>query len=171
MTDFNYKKYSLEQLENWMHDAMSSDATPDEIYDVIVKVVRDNYYHYKQQASFAYELLTKFNQRPDKCIDDVYEAAIKEREYYEPSWVEGNAKVKVKTHQEMIGEGWEMTDDGFWIKEDKVTKWVLPVEQIHDDYFVSFPDDLLEAANLKEGDQVEWIDRGDESYTLKKVEV
>jgi hypothetical protein len=48
-------------------------------------------------------------------------------------------------------------------------KWILPVEQVHDDYFISFPDDLLEAANLKEGDQVEWIDNGDGSYTLKKV--
>lgn len=29
MTDFNYKKYSLENLENWMHDAMSAgEATP-----------------------------------------------------------------------------------------------------------------------------------------------
>ena len=66
MTDFNYKEYSLEQLENWMHDAMSSDATPNEIYDVIANVVRENYYHHKQQASFAYELMTKFNQRSDK---------------------------------------------------------------------------------------------------------
>lgn len=156
MTDFNYKNYSLEQLENWVHDAMSSDATPNEIYDVIVKVVRDNYYHYKQQASFAYELLTKFNQLPDKCIEDVYEAAIKEREYYEPSMPPWG-------HSDLEYLGYN--------SGSKVTKWVLPVEQVHDDYFISFPDDLLEAANLKEGDQVEWIDNDDGSYTLKKVEV
>ena len=54
-------------------------------------------------------------------------------------------------------------------KKDKVKKWTLPVEQIHDDYFISFPDDLLEAANLKEGDDVEWIDNHDGSYSLKKV--
>jgi bifunctional DNA-binding transcriptional regulator/antitoxin component of YhaV-PrlF toxin-antitoxin module len=35
--------------------------------------------------------------------------------------------------------------------------------------YVQFPDDLLEAANLKEGDPVEWIDRGDGSFELKKV--
>lgn len=55
------------------------------------------------------------------------------------------------------------------VKEDKVVKWQLPVEQVHDDYFVSFPDDLLEAANLKEGDTVEWVDKGDGSYLLRKV--
>ena len=29
---------------------------------------------------------------------------------------------------------------------------------------------MLEAANLKEGDQVEWVDQGDGSYLIKKVE-
>lgn len=61
--------------------------------------------------------------------------------------------------------------EGDVVKEQKQSKkWTLPVEQIHDDYFISFPDDLLEAANLKEGDEVEWIDNHDDSYTLKKVE-
>ena len=61
------------------------------------------------------------------------------------------------------------------VKEDKVKKWVLPVEECKDadtdeiEYFVSFPDDLLEASNLKEGDQVEWVDKGDGSYFIKKV--
>ena len=55
-------------------------------------------------------------------------------------------------------------------------KWILPVEQCKDadtdetEYFVSFPDDLLEATSLKEGDQVEWVHNGDGSYLLKKVE-
>jgi hypothetical protein len=58
---------------------------------------------------------------------------------------------------------------------DKVKKWVLPVEEVKIDetdeteYFISFPDDLLEATNLKEGDQVEWVDQGDGSYLLRKV--
>jgi bifunctional DNA-binding transcriptional regulator/antitoxin component of YhaV-PrlF toxin-antitoxin module len=61
------------------------------------------------------------------------------------------------------------------VKPDKVKKWVLPVEETkivetdETDYFVTFPDDLLEAANLKEGDQIEWVDQGDGSYLLKKV--
>ena len=52
---------------------------------------------------------------------------------------------------------------------DKVKKWVLPVEYIDDECFVSFPDDLLEAANLKEGDSIEWVDKKDGSYILKKI--
>ncbi len=61
------------------------------------------------------------------------------------------------------------------VKEDKVKKWVLPVEEVKDEdtdeniYCVTFPDDLLDAADLKEGDQVEWVDKGDGSYLLRKV--
>jgi hypothetical protein len=58
---------------------------------------------------------------------------------------------------------------------DKVVKWQLPVQM--DDaagdadpiYYVNFPDDLLEAANLKEGDNVEWVDNLDGSYLLRKI--
>jgi hypothetical protein len=53
---------------------------------------------------------------------------------------------------------------------DKVKKWVLPVEELGEMQFITFPDDLLEAANLIEGDQLEWIDNKDGTYTLKKVE-
>jgi hypothetical protein len=62
------------------------------------------------------------------------------------------------------------------VKQDKVKRWVLPVQEIENgdngeqEYFITFPDDLLEAANLKEGDSVEYLDRGDGSYILKKIE-
>lgn len=51
-----------------------------------------------------------------------------------------------------------------------VKRWILPVEEdlANDDVYVTFPEDLLEAADLKEGDQVEWIDNGDGSWIMKK---
>jgi hypothetical protein len=60
-------------------------------------------------------------------------------------------------------------------KEDKVVKWRLPVEEVKDsdtdetEYFVTFPDDLLQAANLNPGDEVEWVDQNDGSFILRKV--
>jgi len=62
--------------------------------------------------------------------------------------------------------------DGYSTSERK--HWTLPVEEVRDEdtgedeYCITFPDDLLEAANLKEGDSIEWIDRGDGSYELRK---
>jgi hypothetical protein len=69
--------------------------------------------------------------------------------------------------------------NSFWeedvIKEDKVVKWVLPVQQKIeegiDDYYVQFPDDLLEATNLKAGDQIEWVDMNNGTFILRKPNV
>ena len=68
--------------------------------------------------------------------------------------------------------------NGFWEeepKQDKVVKWVLPIERKIedgvDDYFITFPDDLLEATNLKPGDEVEWVDRNDGTFILRKPNV
>jgi bifunctional DNA-binding transcriptional regulator/antitoxin component of YhaV-PrlF toxin-antitoxin module len=60
-------------------------------------------------------------------------------------------------------------------EKNKVKRWVLPVEEVENgdtgeqEYFITFPDDLLEAADLKEGDSVEYLDQGDGSYLLTKV--
>ena len=68
--------------------------------------------------------------------------------------------------------------NSFWEeepKQDKVVKWVLPVERKIedgiDDYYIQFPDDLLEAANLKPGDEIEWVDRNDGTFILRKPNV
>lgn len=59
-------------------------------------------------------------------------------------------------------------------KEPK--RWTLTVEETkiyetdETDYFITFPEDLMEAAGLKEGDLIEWVDQGDGSFILKKVE-
>ena len=66
-------------------------------------------------------------------------------------------------------------EGGFeWTPEVSKKKWILPVQEAkhmdtdETEYFVSFPQDLLEAANLKEGDAVHWIDNNDGSYTIRK---
>ena len=59
MTD--HKNYSLKQIENFLYDAMSTESSPQEIYDVIKGVVEDNYNVYKKQTEKAYELLGLLN--------------------------------------------------------------------------------------------------------------
>lgn len=145
MTDFNYKKYSLENLENWLYDSMSAgEASPQEIYDVIVNVVKDNYYTYKKQASEAYELLALLNGNGGWSVEDV----LKERDYYE-AW---------DTHQTPK-------------KEDLVNRWVLPVQVdgLTGECYINLPDDLLDRAGLQEGSMVNFIDRGDGSFEMRKV--
>lgn len=60
-------------------------------------------------------------------------------------------------------------------KEDKVVKWRLPVQETEDsdtgekEYFIQFPDDLLERTGWKENDNLNWVDNGDGTFTLTKV--
>ena len=142
--DFNYKDYSLEKLQEWVHDAMNGDASPHEIYSAIREAVREEYYYHKDRISHATGLLELLSgHRPVKSNDE---------------------------------KEWDAWEENYYPEESKSKKkWVLPVELVKDEdtdedvYCVSFPDDLLEAANLKEGDEVEWVDQGDGSYLLRKV--
>ena len=54
-----YKKYSLEQLDNWVHDALNcDDITSQEIYDMIVKIVDDNIEYHKKELTKSIDLLS-----------------------------------------------------------------------------------------------------------------
>jgi hypothetical protein len=247
-SEFDYKKYSLEKLETWMSDALTSaEASPQEIYDTIRKVVEEEYDYHKHNTGRCYELLSLLNGNgkghltcdrddkspecqkawsdfweenyyPEEVKDDgmrpwghsdleyknwahpesgIYknqnpepnqkqyteeelnamcdkaasddeknkcrEYNLREAEYY-------NQRARLDAEMEAIkaAGGYEWTPEP---PKDKVIKWQLPVEidGASGEYFVQFPDDLLKASKLKEGDQVEWVDQGDGSYLLKKV--
>ncbi len=229
--DFDYKKYSLENLEKWMHDAIScSEATPQEIYDVIKNVVSEEYYIYKNHTSRCYDLLAllngngkghipaydeylekkenlvcdkdnsseesqkswtsfweeyyypeehqqyteeELNAMCDKAESDQEKQKCREYNLREAEYYDKRARLD-RSYNEMIADGYWMTDDGFWMppeKKDKVVKWQLPVEidGMSGEYYVNFPDDLMEAADIKENDMVEWVDQGNGSYLLRKV--
>ena len=217
----DYKKYSLENLEKWIEDAInSSEASPQEIFDVIKNVVTDNYYCYKNHTARCYELLALLNGHHefeiDTSLDDI-DASPKvcdkddkspecqkawndfwEENYYPeehkvedimPPWghsdmealryseEELNAMCDAAEDKEKCRE-YNLREAEYYnqraeldAKQDRVVKWQLPVEVdgLSGDCYVSFPDDLLEAANLKEGDTVKWIDNGDGSFELRKV--
>ena len=159
--DFDYKKYSLDKLNEWMHDAIScSEATPQEIYDVIKNVVSENYHTYKIETEKCYELLALLNGNGIghiQAYDDYVKVCDKDDQSPEC--------------QGAWNDFWEEHYYPEEYQEDKVVKWQLPVQVdgLTGDCYVNFPDDLLEAANLKEGDTVEWIDNNNGSFTMRRV--
>jgi bifunctional DNA-binding transcriptional regulator/antitoxin component of YhaV-PrlF toxin-antitoxin module len=161
MTD--HKTYSLKQVENFLYDAMSSDATSQEIYDVIKGVVEDNYYTYKKCASEAYELLALLNGNGEGHLtcdkDDTSEECKKS---WNDFWVEDLHRTDY-TDEELNA----MCDAATSAKKGKVNKWILPVD---DDYNITFPEDLIEQTGWKEGDTLQWIDQGDGSFKMIKQE-
>ncbi len=199
--DFDYKKYSLERLDEWVHDAISSaEASPQEIYDVIKNAVEEQYLYFKLHTGRCYELLALLNGNGKGHIQAYDEYARElETDKTDVSWAKEKLTCDKDDPSPECKESWdnfweehyypeEVKDDGMrpWghsdmeylianSKQDKVKKWILPVEEIENgdtgeqEYFITFPDDLLEAANLTEGDQVEWVDNKDGTYTLKKI--
>ena len=183
-SDFSYKKYSLEQLDNWVNDALNcEDLTPQDIYDTVIRCVDESVEYHKKHLTKSIELLSLLKgHRPvnfevteedwedfwneqteisqhysEEDLNAMCDAAankekcreynLREAEYYNKraqlDLQEVNKQLAIareldaqsvkadgystsernpKTYDQMIEEGWQMTDDGFWIKEtDKGT--------------------------------------------------
>jgi hypothetical protein len=193
------KNYSLDQVENFLYDAFSTDATPQEIYDVIKGVVEDNYKVYTESAKKAQDLLSLLNghrsvdlehsehyydynrNKPELVPCDRNNTSEECEKSWNDFWKEpsmppwGHSDLEALRYTEEALRYTEEELDAMCAartsaKKDKVKKWVLPVEYIDDECFISFPEDLLEAANLKEGDQIDWVDNHNGSFSLfKKV--
>ena len=203
-SDFSYQKYSLEQLDNWVNDALNcEDLTPEDIYDTIVKCVDESVEYHKKYLTKSVELLSllkgyrpvdfettqsdwndfweeqtvisqHYSEEDLNAMCDAAEDKEKCREYNlrEAEYYTKRAKLDADYEAIKAAGGYDWTP---LPTEDKVKKWRLPVQQSSvdgvDDYYIEFPDDLLEASGLKEGDSIEWVDQGDGSYLLKKVPV
>ena len=59
LSDKTYKKYVLEHLENWVHDAITTDdVTAQEVYDIFIKCIDDNVKYHKSNFDKNAELLS-----------------------------------------------------------------------------------------------------------------
>ncbi len=141
MTYFNHAKHTLSQLQAFLHDAMNEEnLSAEEIYEVIIENVASDVEHYQMQYQKSERL---FNL------------------------LKGYEKPDAETEEEPEDYDYEMPPQ----KEDKVIKWSLPVEEAEDgEYYITFPEDLLEAAKLAPGDNVEWVDLTENTYLLRKVD-
>jgi hypothetical protein len=178
----DYKKYSLSNLEKWIEDAInSSEASPQEIYDVIRDAVADNYHCYKNHTERCYELLALLNgngkghipaydeyvEKKENLVCDKDDKSSKCQKAWNDFWEENYYPEEHSQYPEEVLNA--MCDAAE--KKDKVVKWQLPVEVdgVSGEYYIQFPDDLMEASGIGENDFVTWIDRGDGSFELRKV--
>jgi hypothetical protein len=141
MTYFNHAKHTLSQLQAFLHDAMNEEnLSAEEIYDVIIENVASDVEHYQMQYEKSKKL---FNL------------------------LKGYEKPDAESEEEPEEYDYEMPPE----KEDRVIRWSLPVEEAEDgEYYITFPEDLLEAAKLSPGDAIEWVDLTENTYLLRKVD-
>jgi len=87
-SDFSYKKYSLQHLDEWIHDALNcEEITPEEIYNTILSVVDESIEYHKTQLTKSIDLLSLLKgQRPVDFDDSVSTATEKDWEdFWEPT--------------------------------------------------------------------------------------
>lgn len=147
----DYSNYSLNNLNDWLHDALDSDATIEEIYRCINDTIQEKIDYHQKCVNRAKELQTKLkgNNSYDYFNWSGYAASL-------------------------IGQDnviSEFSDDTITFFNINPNKWVLPVEidAASGEYYLQLPDDLLNTLNWKEGDTIEYSDNGDGSFTVKKV--
>ncbi len=141
MNYFNHAKHTLSQLQAFLHDAMNEEnLSAEEIYEVIIENVASDVEHYQMQYQKSERL---FNL------------------------LKGYEKPDAESEEEPEDYDYEMPPE----KKDKVIRWSLPVEEAEDgEYYITFPDDLLDAAKLSPGDNVEWVELTENTYLLRKVD-
>ena len=140
MNYLNHAKHTLSQLEGFLHDAMNEENISAE---EIYDVIIENVASDVEHYQMQY-------QKSERLFN----------------LLKGYVKPEAETEEEP-----EEYDDVTSEEEDKVIKWSLPVEEAEDgEYYITFPEDLLEAAKLAPGDSVEWVDLTENTYLLRKVE-
>ena len=154
-----------------------------EYYDKRVKLDAEHSEHYYDYTRNDITRKNPFKTQNGVTDTEYIKAKIEANSAWNDGWTkEHYQKIvdkyegkKTLNYDEAIVAGWTMTDDGFWMPPQDKKKWVLPVEEVKDadtdntEYFVSFPQDLLEAAKLKEGDEIKWVDNGNGTFTIVKV--
>ena len=98
------QSYSLTNIEDAIEDAVSSDCTPEQIYEAIRTSLRRTLTYHRVCVRTANEVLRLVHgtEHKDKVI------SLHEQELDET--LEG----KEMTHQEMIDAGYEMSGEGIW---------------------------------------------------------
>jgi len=124
------RSYSLSNLEDAVEDAITSDCTPEEIYDTIRTTLRRNLTYHRICVRTANEVLRLVHgtEHKDKVI------SLHERELDEsltnsdlwPDYTELPEKEKEMSYQDMIDAGYEMTGEGIWWPKDKEVKEETP---------------------------------------------
>ena len=144
-----------------------------EILDSAIDKLEENQYDKAGTLLYAAdEFLQYYLQEFDTKFKDAWKETVTKVKQQEiddcmPPWGHSDMEALIYTDKEMDA----MCDNA--AKQDKVIRWQLPVEEVKDsdtdetEYFITFPEDLLEAASLKLGDIIDWIDNGDGTYTLK----
>ena len=176
---------------NELESVTSKISSAREILDSAIDKLQEHQYDKAETLLYAVdEFLQYYLEDFDRKFKDAWKETVTKLKQQEiddcmPPWGHSDMEYLCKNNNKNeIWETGQITDElmktikreGYdYTSIPSKKKWQLPVEEGTDcitgeqEYYITFPDDLLEAANLKPGDDVEWVDRGDGSFLLRKT--
>ena len=136
------RSYSLTNLEDAIEDVLTSDCTPEEIYDTIRTTLRRNLTYHRICVRTANEVLRLVHgtEHKDKVIS-LHEKELDESltdDKRTNTYREG----KEMTYQEMIDAGYEMTGEGIWWPKEPTEGEPLPEVDYNNPYVCAKIDEL-----------------------------
>jgi len=73
-SDFHYKEYSLQQLDNWVHDALNcDDLSPQDIYNTIIQCVDESVEYHKKYLDKSIKLLSLLKGNREIDFNEPYD--------------------------------------------------------------------------------------------------
>ena len=176
---------------NELESVTSKISSAREILDSAIDKLQEHQYDKAETLLYAVdEFLQYYLEDFDRKFKDAWKETVTKLKQQEiddcmPPWGHSDMEYLCKNNNKNeIWETGQITDElmktikreGYdYTSIPSKKKWQLPVEEGTDcitgeqEYYITFPDDLLEAANLSPGDDVEWVDRGDGSFLLRKT--
>ena len=151
------QSYSLTNIEDAIEDAVSSDCTPEQIYEAIRTSLRRTLTYHRVCVRTANEVLRLVHgtEHKDKVIslhekelDESLTDSSKWPDYTElpdDDWrriEDPNYQGKEMTYQEMIDAGYEMTGEGIWWPKEPTEGEPLPEVDYNNPYVCAKIDEL-----------------------------
>jgi hypothetical protein len=170
-TDTSSSDNKLWNVMNDLEMVTSKIASAREIIDAAIDRIQEHQYDKAETLlNASHEFLGYYLEE----FDDKFKLAWQEtvvKQKYEPSmppWGHSDLEYQSQYPDEVLND---MCDAAEGTTLTKNKTWVVPIEEDHlGEYYVTFPNNLVEQVGWEENDTLEWVDNKDGSFSIKKVE-
>lgn len=137
---FEYKEYCISQLRNWVSDALcTGEVDAQEIYDTIKSEVSEHVNALQKQLDNSKRFQNLLLGHREFSFDDFNDAS-------------------------MFYTGYDDV-----LNTPKTWTRTVEVDGLSGECYITLPDELLELKGWKENDVLDWIDLGNGTFELRKL--
>ncbi len=156
-----YRTQSLDNLREWLHDCIDADIPPSTISDTIKEVLAEQENEIQKKLNNV-QSLKSLLQQVDRAEINFCEVG-DTSDYCQDSW------------NDFWGPYLDPADndssDIITFGQQTNESWIVPIEvdDSNGEYFITFTDEILQKLKWKEGDDLEFVNNENGSFTIKNL--